>query len=166
MKVLQHMLSRWIKPLVALTVVLLLSLTVASSPGYATLVDATTWNNLGQQLFTQKRYSDALLAYNHALIIQPTYSLVLANRCGVLSQLGEYDQALISCDLALEVNAQWGSQGEALGWDNRGNALFNLERYQEALNSFEQALSHNPGYSNAQRNRQIVLYQLNQLETR
>lgn len=156
------MLSRGIKSFVMVTIALLLGLTMSLSPVYADVVDATAWNNLGQQLFILKRYPDALLAYNHALLLQPDYSLVLANRCGVLSQLEEYSQALASCDLALEIDSQWGIHGSALGWDNRGDALFNLKRYPEALYSFEQALVHNPGYENAYRNRQIVLTWLEQ----
>ena len=151
------MLSRGLASLSAMAIALLSCLTICVSPVSADIVDATAWNNLGQQLFSLERYPDALLAYNHALLIQPEYSLVLANRCGVLSQLGEYSQALASCDLALEIDSQWGAQGSALGWDNRGDALFNLERYQEALYSFDQALVHNPAYENAYRNRQVVL---------
>ncbi|MEL6333675.1 MAG: tetratricopeptide repeat protein [Cyanobacteria bacterium J06636_28] len=156
--------SRWINSLHVIAISLFLSMILGILPAQATLLDATLWNNLGQQLFTQKHYPEALLAYNHALIIQPEYSLVLANRCGVLSQLGEYYQALESCDLALEINNQWGAQGSALGWDNRGNALFNLDRYHEALRSFEQALLLNPNYQNALRNRKVVLFQLEQLQ--
>ena len=158
------MLNRGIKSLIVVAIAFLLNLMVSISPACANVVDATAWNNLGQQLFSQKRYPDALLAYNHALLIEPEYSLVLANRCGVLSQLGEYSQALASCNLALEIDRQWGAQGSALGWDNRGDALFNLERYQEALHSFEQALMHNPGYENAYRNRQVVLTWLDQTD--
>ena len=157
------MLGRELELLTTVLTTLLLSLMIGIFPAHASVADATLWNNLGQQLFMQKRYPDALLAYDHALFIEPEYSLVLANRCGVLSQLKEYAQALASCDLALEFNHQWGAQGAALGWDNRGDALFNLERYQEALYSFEQALIRNPGYQNAQRNRQIVLTRLEQL---
>jgi tetratricopeptide (TPR) repeat protein len=125
--------------------------------------NAAVWNNLGQKLFNLGRYSDALIAYDHALLIHPFYSLGLANRCGVLSQLEEYTQALASCDLALAGDGNWGEPGAAIAWDNRGDALFNLQRYQEALDSFERALSTNPSYQNAQRNRAIVLRRLEQL---
>ena len=158
------MLRRWVNSLNVIAITFFLSMVVGILPANATFLDATVWNNLGQQFFTQKHYPEALLAYNHALIIKPEYSLVLANRCGVLSQLGEYSQALESCDLALEINSQWGAQGSALGWDNRGDALFNLDRYHEALRSFDQALLLNPNYQNALRNRKIVLFQLEQLK--
>ena len=123
----------------------------------------TAWNNLGQLLFFIGKTPEALLAYDHALMLNPDYSLVLANRCGVLSQLESYTMALQSCDMALEVAHLWGAQGAALAWDNRGDVLFRLEDYQESLRSFEQALAVNPDYQNAERNRQIVLDQLEKM---
>ncbi|MBE7385462.1 MAG: tetratricopeptide repeat protein [Leptolyngbya sp. SIO1E4] len=126
-------------------------------------LSAAAWNNLGHQLFSLDHYTEALTAYDHALFIEPDYSLGLANRCGVLSKLGEYAQALVSCELALEKNRHWGIQGAALAWDNRGDALFNLRRYEESLRSFEQALAINPNYQNARRNRAIAQYQLGQV---
>lgn len=113
---------------------------------------AETWNNLGYQLVSLNHYAEALTAYNHALLIDPNYSLGLANRCAVLSLLGEYAQALVSCQLAIERDHHWGTQGAALAWDNQGDVLFNLQRYQESLQSFEQALTLNPGNLNARRN--------------
>ena len=158
------MLSRWTQSLIMVAIALLLSLVMRITPAHAVSNNATVWNHLEQLLFAQMHYPDAPLAYNHALLINPYYSLVLANRCGVLSQLGEFSQALVSCDLVLEINSQWGEQGSALGWDNRGDALFNLEQYQETLTSFEQALAHNPDYRNARCNGQITLLQLEKME--
>ena len=125
--------------------------------------DVIAWNNLGHRLFDLDHYEEALAAYDHALLIDPDYSLILANRCGVLSILGEYGQALESCDLAIKKDQKWGRQGAAIAWDNQGDALFNLERYQESLESFEIALLINPNYQNAKRNREIVQYQLGQI---
>lgn len=123
-------------------------------------MNEATWNNLGQRLFHLARYPDALIAYDHALLINPDYSLGLANRCGVLSKLEQYAQALESYDLALQGDDYWGAEGSALAWDNRGDILFNLERYQESLSSFEQALAINPSYKHAQQNRAIALHQI------
>lgn len=131
------------------------NLAIATNPN-----NSMTWNNRGYKLFRLGRYDEALLSYNHALVINPASSLVLANRCAVLSRLERYAEALTSCNLALEENSQWGSEGEALAWDNRGDALFNLERYEESLASFERALQCNPDYANARSNREVVLQKL------
>ncbi|MEO0538928.1 MAG: tetratricopeptide repeat protein [Cyanobacteria bacterium P01_A01_bin.123] len=121
------------------------------------------WNNLGHELFSLKHYAEALAIYDHALMISPKYSLGLANRCGVLSKLGKYAQALRSCNLALVGDGRWGVQGSELAWDNRGDVLFNLQRYSESLRSFEQALIINSNYKNAQLNQIIVSNYLAQI---
>jgi tetratricopeptide (TPR) repeat protein len=128
---------------------------IAANPG-----NAINWNNLGQKFFRLGKYEEALNSYNHGLLIEMDNSLILANRCGALSMLNRFPEALDSCDLALEGNGRWGFLGEALVWDNRGDALFNLGRYQEALVSFERAIKLNPDYKNAIINRAIVLYKL------
>ncbi|NJK47810.1 tetratricopeptide repeat protein [Candidatus Gracilibacteria bacterium] len=119
-----------------------------------------TWNNLGQKLFGLGRYSEALISYNHALLIIPNYSLALANRCGVLDKLKRYSEALTSCELALGGDKQWGSGGEALAWNNQGDILFNLGLYEEALASFERALAINPNHEGANWNRMVMLHKL------
>jgi tetratricopeptide (TPR) repeat protein len=122
--------------------------------------DVLAWNNRGEKLFNLGRYSEALLSYNHALLINPEFSLVLANRCGVLSALNRYSEALISCKLAIEGNKQWGRLGEALAWNNQGDALFNLGNYEESLTCFDKALAIYPDSVGIQRNREAVLSKL------
>ena len=65
--------SRWINSLHVIAISLFLSMILGILPAQATLLDATLWNNLGQQVFTKKRYHEDLLAYNHELIIQQEY---------------------------------------------------------------------------------------------
>jgi tetratricopeptide (TPR) repeat protein len=118
------------------------------------------WNNRGEKLFNKARYVDALVSYNHALLIDPEYSLVLANRCAVLSELQKYAEALNSCELALSGNKEWGTLGEMLVWNNRGDVLFNLGRYEESLDSFEKALAINPWNESVLQNRATVMRKL------
>ena len=122
--------------------------------------DIISWNNRGEKLFKLGRYSEALNTYNHALLIDSEYSLVLANRCGVLSALQRYSEALKSCKYALLGNKKWGISGEVLAWNNQGDALFNLGRYQESLASFDKAIAMKPDFENLQTNREIVLNKL------
>ena len=81
----------------------------------------------------------------------------------MLSRLKEYEQALNSCKLALRGDGHWGRQGAALAWNNQGDVLFNLKRYQESLKSFEQAIAINHNCASAQRNRAVVLRQLHKM---
>ena len=126
--------------------------------------DFVAWNNLGKELFIRGYDEAALAAYDHSLLINPEYSLGLANRCGVLSRLEEYEQAFLSCELAFKGDGRWGRQGSALAWNNIGDVLFNLKRYQESLSSFEQALAISHNYVGAQRNRAVVLQYLQKIK--
>ncbi|MEM6452117.1 MAG: tetratricopeptide repeat protein [Cyanobacteria bacterium P01_D01_bin.105] len=124
------------------------------------------WNRLGQAFFRIERYEDALMAYDHALLIKPNYSLALANRCGTLSKLAHYNQALSSCNLALKGDGQWDEKDSALAWNNRGAALFKLKEYRASLHSFEQALMIRPDLKSVWRNRSVVLSLLKKRERR
>ncbi|MEM1170288.1 MAG: tetratricopeptide repeat protein [Cyanobacteria bacterium P01_H01_bin.35] len=126
--------------------------------------DFMAWNNLGQNLFARGYDEAALAAYDHSLLINPEYSLGLANRCGVLSRLEEYDLALVSCELSLKGDGHWGKRGAALAWNNKGDVLFNLKRYQESLSSFKQALAISHNYTGAKRNMAVVLHHLQKIK--
>jgi tetratricopeptide (TPR) repeat protein len=62
--------------------------------------------------------------------------------------------------LLLRGDRHWGLDVEALAWDNRGDALFNLEHYEESLVVFENAIASNSSYGHANRNRAVVLEKL------
>lgn len=122
---------------------------------------AATWINHGQKLFDFRQYAKALISFDNALLIKPDYSLGLANRCGILSVLGRYPEALDSCDMALIGDQQWGFSGQVLAWNNRGDTLVKLERYEEALASFQKSLAIDPNDVAAQQYRHVVLKKLN-----
>ena len=122
--------------------------------------DPEAWNNLGYQYYYAEDYQKALFAYKQAIDLNSKYSLAWANICGLLSQVESYDLALQSCDRALLNDSYWGSDGEALAWDNKGNILFYLGRYQESLDAFNHALAANPNYTNASINRSVLLKHL------
>ena len=122
--------------------------------------DPEAWNNLGYKYYFVEEYQKALFSYQQALNLNPKYSLAWTNLCGLLSNIESYDLALQACDRALLNNSYWGSDGEALAWDNKGNILFYLGRYQESLDAFNHALAANPNYANANINRSVVLNHL------
>lgn len=122
---------------------------------------AAAWINHGQKLFDFRQYTKALISFENALLLKPDYSLGLANRCGILTVLGRYPEALDSCDMALIGDQQWGFSGQVLAWNNRGDTLIKLERYEEALASFQKSLAIDPNDVAAQQYRHVVLKKLN-----
>ena len=128
--------------------------------------DSATWTNRGQEFFKQGKYQEALTSNQYALLIKPDFSLALANQCGILAILGRYDEALSACDLAFMGDGVWGTQGECLAWNNRGEVLFHLGNYQEALNSFDRVLKQYPHNSMALQGRQLAQEAIDQDEFR
>lgn len=126
---------------------------------------AATWINHGQQLSNFGQYNKALISFENALLLKPDYSLGLANRCGILSVLGRYTEALESCDMALLGDQQWGFNGQVLAWNNRGDTLIKMERYEEALASFQKSLAIDPNDAAAQQYRRDVLKKLHRRNT-
>ncbi|WP_445250761.1 tetratricopeptide repeat protein [Microcoleus sp. OTE_8_concoct_300] len=88
----------------------------------------------------QKDYVSAL-AYAEKLVISrgEAKDWVQKGRC--LNSLERYDEALVSYDRALELDANY-----QLVWANRGNVLDNLKRYDEALVSYDRALELDANY--------------------
>jgi tetratricopeptide (TPR) repeat protein len=121
---------------------------------------AAAWVNHGQKLSDFGQYAKALISFDNALLLKPDYSLGLANRCGILSVLGQYTEALDSCDMALLGDQQWGFNGQILAWNNRGDALVKMGRYEEALASFQKSLAIDPDDIAAQQYCQVVLEKL------
>ena len=139
---------------------------------------APAWCNRGVALRRLKRPHEALASYDRALAIRPEHPAALLNRRNTLSQLKRHGEALADYDrlLALKHEAPRRSSGVATRslnsvvrmrrWRatterfrstpslpealcNRGLALKRLERFDEALASYDEALSINPDFTNA-----------------
>jgi tetratricopeptide (TPR) repeat protein len=123
--------------------------------------DAETWTDRGLILEQLGRYAEALTAHEWAVKVNPKYSLALVNQCAVLNQLGNYEEALVACEMALQEGDQrWGDLGLAYAWNQRGNALIGLARYEEALASANRAFALQPDYAEAWSNRSAALWHL------
>ncbi|MEQ9480878.1 tetratricopeptide repeat protein [Coleofasciculus sp. F4-SAH-05] len=106
-----------------------------------------------------------------------------------LSNLQRYEEALVSCEKAIELAPNyapvWVLRGKMLyyieryeeafascdkaielnpnyapAWFNRGTMLYNIDYYQEALVSYEQAIELDPNYAPAWFNRGTMLYNI------
>ena len=86
-----------------------------------------------------EKYDLALEACDKAIELQvnPSYYKYEAYRCkaGSLKALGQFGSALDSLDIAIDFNSN-----NSADWMSRGELLYALERYQEALDSFSKAI--------------------------
>ncbi|MEQ9368458.1 MAG: tetratricopeptide repeat protein [Coleofasciculus chthonoplastes F3-SA18-01] len=154
---------------------------------------AEDWFKRGWCLSNLDSYEEALVSYDKAIELAPTYVPAWGLRSWILENLKHYEDALISCDQAIELDPDyapgWGQRGGVLGnlkryeealiscdkaieldpndartWVLRGWVLDNLERYEEALVSYEKAIELDPNYAPAWGLRGLVLDKLERYE--
>jgi tetratricopeptide (TPR) repeat protein len=105
---------------------------------------AQAWYQRGVIQRQSQQSEEAVTSLERAILISPNYSQALVEKCGVLSDIQHYDEAIQACDLALKVNAEWGTSNPATAWRNKAIALRKAGKLQDAATSYEQMLSANP----------------------
>jgi tetratricopeptide (TPR) repeat protein len=93
------------------------------------------WLAEGSAFVEAERGEEALAAYEHVLLLDPTEKRGYCGKGAALSLLQRYDEALAAYDEALLLDHNYLS-----ALVNQGDTLANLKRYDEALASYEKAL--------------------------
>ena len=101
------------------------------------------WFYRGVLLAESGQQEQALIAFERALLLEPEDSLILAYRCGTLTDLKRYDEAIAICRQALDGNGRWGDFTAALAWSNLGFAHAQLKQYDAAIAAYDRAVSIN-----------------------
>ena len=91
------------------------------------------------------KYSEALQAADAALELNVTsfVPLIQANRAGILVMLKRYEEANAAADAALAFEGNLTSV-HSVAWFNKGNALLELGRCNEAKNAYTRAAELDP----------------------
>jgi predicted O-linked N-acetylglucosamine transferase (SPINDLY family) len=114
---------------------------------------------LAEALQRLDRLDEAVVHYQRALALDPSYLDALYNYSNVLLKLRRYDDAVTHYDRALALVPRF-----AEAFNNRGHALFELGRPRQALADFEQALAIKPDFAAALANRGTALIEHKQYE--
>lgn len=96
----------------------------------------------GNEAFYSKDFSEAEAYYSRSLQYQADDASAWANRALVRLKLSNFQGALEDCEHALALN---GTHVKAL--HRKGKALYELQRFADAVKIFQQALSLSPGNS-------------------
>ncbi len=128
-------------------------------PRIAAADQAATKNNEGNRLYQQKKFDDALKLYVDAQASRPGAPELHYNIGNVLFRKKEYDKAVEEYRRAQAASDPRLSQAAVF---NRGNALMQQGRLQDAIQAYVQALRARPDDTDAKRNLEIALRLLEQ----
>jgi tetratricopeptide (TPR) repeat protein len=109
----------------------------------------------GNALFFEKRYKDAIEAYNKALDSRQDFSDAWIGRGDSLDELGQYKEAVESYNRALELKSD-----DYIAWYNRGISLGQIDCHEEAIESYDKALELKSDFPEAWINRGYALNKL------
>jgi len=112
---------------------------VEASPGSAGL-----WTERGRMFSGQKRYPEALDAFDRALAVDPSYEDALAARIAALRLSRRWEEAERR---SLEAVAAYPASARL--WTERGWVFSDQKRYTEALDALDKALAADPFYKDA-----------------
>ncbi|RCK79825.1 MAG: TPR domain protein, putative component of TonB system [Candidatus Ozemobacter sibiricus] len=102
---------------------------------------APLWHVLGQIWQRLGRPTDALAAYDQALVHDPTCVDVLINSSALLHEQRQYKEALLRLHRAVEADPS-----RDLAWANYGILLSEFKQTLHAIHAFEQLVLRNPDY--------------------
>ena len=115
--------------------------------------------NLGDVLYEQDRYAEALEVARVAVEQRPDFSGTHANLGAILNKLGRFEEAEKSLRRALELNPQAKNAHRVLG-----KVLYNQGRHDEALATIRIAVEQDPDFSEAHANLGAILNALGRFE--
>lgn len=105
-----------------------------------------------RQLYKEKNYGEALLAFDKAMQMNPDYSWAIHKmKAQIKEELGDYVGAVYEYNRALEFNIE-----DAESYVLRGKAKFDYGDEQGAYDDFNKAISLNPSYGMAYFERGMV----------
>jgi tetratricopeptide (TPR) repeat protein len=108
---------------------------------------ANAWQFKGDILIEQRRYEEAILAYDNATKVDPTNVLFWNSKAYTLGiELCRFNESLYAYNRALEINPSDGValKGKAKILDLTGQHDEAIEVYEEALKSYDQIMAKNP----------------------
>jgi stress-induced-phosphoprotein 1 len=99
--------------------------------------------DLGNKAFAEKRYQEAIDHFTRAIELDSSDHVFFSNRSASYASLSQYDKALEDANRCVDLKPDW-----VRGYTRKGLAEFYLNKYEEAIETYEKGLKIEP--NNAQ----------------
>ncbi|NER36823.1 MAG: tetratricopeptide repeat protein [Oscillatoria sp. SIO1A7] len=109
-----------------------------------------TYFNRGVARYHLEDYQGAIADYNDAIRLAPEETTIYFQRAEAYRQMGAYEEAIASYSDLIERSA------DAVAYNNRGLARYNLEDYQGSIDDYTQALRLKPSDAVSYSNRGVA----------
>ncbi|KAJ2883894.1 Hsp90 cochaperone, partial [Coemansia asiatica] len=93
----------------------------------------------GNAAFAAGNHEEAIKLFTQAIELDPTNHVLYSNRSASLASLKKYDEALTDAEKTVEIKPDWPK-----GYSRKGAALFGLHRLEEAKETYQDGLKHDP----------------------
>jgi tetratricopeptide (TPR) repeat protein len=101
----------------------------------AAKASAVAAKSRGNQCFKQQDWQAAVAAFTEGLEFDDCNEVLYSNRSAGYSKLEQYEEAVRDAEKCIELKPEW-----AKGYGRRADALFSLQRYEEARESYLRGL--------------------------
>jgi Ca-activated chloride channel family protein len=150
-----------ILPLAISDVCLVLLLTITPLTLSACAPAVVRHNEAGNERFGESAYGDAITEYQLAQVAEPDLAEPYYNAANAHNRMSQLDAALAQTEQALKT-ADPALAAQA--WYNLGNAFFDAEQWQQAVEAYKEALRLKPDDVDAKHNLELALQRLEELE--
>ncbi|MBM86897.1 MAG: hypothetical protein CMQ41_00810 [Gammaproteobacteria bacterium] len=106
--------------------------------------ELTILNLLGAAQTRQMKYKEAIVTYEKAIQLNPSFVEAYLNLASSLTELGKHEEAALNCKKAIKLNPKFAEAHCVLG-----QAQKTLEQSENAIKSFKKALQLKPGFPEA-----------------
>lgn len=91
----------------------------------------------GNAALQQEKYDEAIKYYSEAIQLDPKNHILFSNRSAAYAKTGKYSESLVDAEETIKLKKDWPK-----GYSRKGAALELLERYPDALKTYEEGLKY------------------------
>ncbi len=121
--------------------------------------DANKYFNRGNELLDKRDYEKAIVQYNMALLLKPTFSEAYFNRALCYYRLENFDKSIVDYSKAAELDPT-----NPFIYNNRGDCHYQKDKFQEAIKDYNKAIELDPKYMKAYYNRGLCYANIKEYE--